>query len=55
MNKSNDDAARSRVDAQVQRNAERLSARYSTSSEPARRSFEVRERFVQARVLRRGA
>lgn len=54
-NQSTDDAASSRVDAQVQRNAERLSQRYSTTSEPARRSFAVRERYVQARVLRRSA
>lgn len=50
-----DEAARNRVDAQVQRNAERLSQRYSVRTEPSRRSLEVRERYVQERALRRTA
>lgn len=49
-----DDAARNRVEAQVRRNSERQSQRYSTSSDSARRSFQVREHYVQSRALGRG-
>ena len=51
---SADDAARARVEAQVRRNSERQSARYSVSSDSARRTFQVRERYVQSRALNRG-
>ena len=53
--KSSDEAAQRRVDAQVQRNDARRTERYSTSSESARRNFAVRERYVQGRVLGRSA
>lgn len=48
-------AAARRVEAQVQRNTERLNQRYSVTSDSARRSIQIRERYVQSRALGRSA
>jgi len=48
-----EEAAKSRVDAKVARNAERLTRRYSKESESGRRNIENREKFLRGRALGR--